>query len=75
MRVDKVLIFVRSINHAERKASGIELVEDYGANGLIEDRSKVERICRRLDKERSPRRKRKMTRHHRRKRACSKKCR
>ena len=42
--VDKVLLFVRSINQAEREAIEIELEEVYGANGLTEDWSKVKRV-------------------------------
>ena len=38
---DKVLLFVRSIDHAEREVIGIELEEDDGVNGLTEDWSKV----------------------------------
>ena len=53
--VNKVLLFVRSIDRAERKAIGIELKEDYGANGLTEDWSKVGRVCQRLDSEWSAR--------------------
>ena len=34
---DKVLLFVRSIDQAEREAIRIELEEDNGANGLTED--------------------------------------
>ena len=37
MGVDKVLLFVRSIDQAERAAIGIELEEDDGVNGLTED--------------------------------------
>ena len=46
MGVDKVLLFVRSINQAEREAIEIELKEDHVANGLTEDWSEVERVCR-----------------------------
>ena len=46
-------MFVRSIDRAEQEAIGIELEEDDGANGLTEDQSKVEWVCRRLDEERS----------------------
>ena len=59
---DKVLLFVRSIDRAEREAIGIELEDDDGANGLTEDWSEVERVCRRLDEERSAKEKGKMTR-------------
>ena len=45
---DKVLLFVRSIDHAEREVIGIELEEDDGVNGLTEDWSKVEWVCQRL---------------------------
>ena len=51
--VDKVLLFVRSIDQAEREAIGIKLEDEDGANGLTGDWSKVERVCRRLDEERS----------------------
>ena len=59
---DKVLLFVRSIDQAEREAIGIELEDDDGANGLIDDWSEVERVCRWLDKERSAKGKGKMMR-------------
>ena len=49
MEADKVLLFVRSIDQAEREAIGIELEEDEGANGLTEDWSKVGRVCQRMD--------------------------
>ena len=49
--VDKVLLFVRSIDRAEREVIGIELEEDDGANGLTEDWSKVGRVCQWLDEE------------------------
>ena len=45
MGADKVMLFVRSIDLVERKAIGIELEEDDGANGLTEDWSKVGRVC------------------------------
>ena len=41
---NKVLLFVRSIDLAEREAFGIEFKEDDGANGLTEDWSKVGRV-------------------------------
>ena len=41
---DKVLLFVRSIDRAEREAIGIELQEDDGANDLTEDWLEVERV-------------------------------
>ena len=44
MGADKVLLFVRSIDRAEREAIGIELEEDDGANGLTEDWLKVRRV-------------------------------
>ena len=56
---DKVLLFVRSIDRAERLAIGIELKEDDGANGLTEDWSKVGRVCQRMDEERAGRARRK----------------
>ena len=43
--VNKVLVFVNSINLKERKAIGIRLEDDDGANGLTEDWMKVEREC------------------------------
>ena len=49
MGADKVLLFIRSIDQAEREVIGIELEEDDGANGLTEDWSKVGRVCQRLD--------------------------
>ena len=42
---DKVLLFIRSIDRAEREAIGIELEEDDGANGFTEDWAKVGRVC------------------------------
>ena len=42
--VDKVLLFVRSIDWAEREAIGIELEEDDGANGLTEDWSELQTL-------------------------------
>ena len=59
MGAEKVLLFVSSIDRAEREVIGIELEEDDRGNGLTEDWSKVERICRRLDEERSARAKEK----------------
>ena len=49
------MLFVRSIDRAEREAIGIELEEDDGANGLTEDWSKVGRVCQRMDDERAGR--------------------
>ena len=46
---DKVLLFVRSIDRAEREVIGIEHEEDDRANGLTEDWSKVGRVCQWLD--------------------------
>ena len=43
--VDKVLMFVKSIDLKERKAIGIQLEDNDGANGLTEDWTKVERVC------------------------------
>jgi hypothetical protein len=57
--VDKVLLFARSIDQADREAIGIELEEDDGANGLTEDCSKVGRVCQRMDEERAGRARRK----------------
>ena len=64
---EKVLLFVSSIDRAEREVIGIELEEDDRANGLTEDWSKVERVYQRLDEEQSTKARGK-TRHHRRKR-------
>ena len=44
--VEKVLMFVKSIDRKERNAIGIRLEDDDGANGLTEDWTKVERVCR-----------------------------
>ena len=60
MGSDKVLLFVRSIDHAVRETMGIELDEDDRANDLTEDESKVGRIWQRLDEEWSARAKGKM---------------
>ena len=60
--VYKVLLFVMSIDQAERMAIEIELEDNDGANGLTEDSSKVKRVYRWLDKKRSAKGKRKMTR-------------
>ena len=43
--VDKVLLFVKSIDQRERMSIVLKLEEDDGANGLIEDWSKVESVC------------------------------
>ena len=51
MGANKVLLFVRSIDRAEREAIRIELEDDDEANGLTEDWSKVGRVCQRLDDE------------------------
>ena len=48
--VDKVLLFVKSIDRRERNAIGILLEDDDGANGLTENWAEVERVCRRHDK-------------------------
>ena len=48
--VEKVLMFVKSIDRKERKAIGIRLEDDDGANGLTEDWTKVERVCQLHDK-------------------------
>ena len=45
MGVDKVLMFVRSIDRKERMTIGIKLEDKDGANGLIEDWAEVERVC------------------------------
>ena len=42
--VDKVLLFVKSIDRRERMAIGLKLEEDDGTNGLIEDWRKLEII-------------------------------
>ena len=49
--VDKVLLFVKSINRKEREAIGVQLEDDDGANGLMEDWAQVRRVCRQHDKE------------------------
>ena len=43
--VNKVLIFMKSIDRIERMAYGLKLEEDDDANGLIEDWRKVESVC------------------------------
>ena len=48
--VDKVLMFVKSIDRRERMAIGLKFEEDDSANGLIEDWSKVGSVCRLHDK-------------------------
>ena len=48
--VDKVMLFVKLIDRRERMAIGLKLEEDDGANGLIEDWSKVESVCQLHDK-------------------------
>ena len=50
VEVDKVLLFVKSIDRRERNAIGIHLEDDDGANGLTENWAEVERVCRRHDK-------------------------
>ena len=47
--VDQVLMFVRLIDRKERKAMGIKIENNDGANGLIGDWDKVETTCRRHD--------------------------
>ena len=56
---DKVLLFVRSIDRAEREAIGIELEDDDRVNGLTKDWSKVERVCQQLDDEQADKTRRK----------------
>ena len=51
MGAGKVLLFIRSIDLAEREAIRIELEQDDGANGLTEDWSKVGKVCQRMDDE------------------------
>ena len=51
MGANKVLLFVSSIDRAEREAIGIELQEDDGSNGLTEDWLKVGRVCQRMDED------------------------
>ena len=48
--MDKVLLFVKSIDRRKRMTIGVKLEEDGGANGLTEDWTKVERVCQRCDK-------------------------
>ena len=55
MGVDKVMLFVVSIDRAEREAIGIELEDDDVVNGLTEDWSEVERVCQRVGVEQSAR--------------------
>ena len=52
MGVDKVLMFVRSIDRKEMISIRIELEDDDGANGFIEDWAKFERVCQRHDEKR-----------------------
>ena len=47
--MDKVLMFVRSIDWKERLAIGIKLKDKDGGNGLTEDWAEVERVCGRHD--------------------------
>ena len=49
------MLFVVSIDRAEREAIGIELEDDDVANGLTEDWSEVERVCQRVGVEQSAR--------------------
>ena len=49
MGVDKVLLFVKSIDRMERIAIRLKLEED-SANGLTEDWTKLESVCRLYDK-------------------------
>ena len=51
MGANKVLLFVQSIDRAEREAIRIELEEDDGVNGLTKDWSTVGRVCQRMDEE------------------------
>ena len=48
--VDKVLMFMKSVDRRERMAISLKLEEDDDANGLIEDWRKVESLCRLHDK-------------------------
>ena len=48
--LDKVLMFVKSIDLKERKATRIQLEDDDGANALTENWAYVERVCRQHDK-------------------------
>ena len=50
-----MMLFVVSIDRAEREAIGIELEDDDVANGLTEDWSEVERVCQRVGVEQSAR--------------------
>ena len=59
MGADKVLFFIRSIDQAEQEAIRIELEEDDGVNCLMEDWSKVGRVCKRMDDEQAGKAKRK----------------
>ena len=44
--VDKVLLLVKSIDQKQRKAIGIHLEDDDGANGLTENWAEVESVWR-----------------------------
>ena len=48
--VDKVLLFVKSIDRKERNAIGNQLEDDDGANGLTENWAEVEKVCWQHDK-------------------------
>ena len=51
--LDKVLMFVRSIDRKERMTIGIKLEDNDSANGFTEDWAEVERVCRGHDKKRT----------------------
>ena len=50
MGANKVLMFVKSVDRKERKAIGVHLEDDDGANGLTENWAEFERVCWRRDK-------------------------
>mgnify|MGYP006970544030 CR=1 FL=1 len=47
--VDKVLLFVKSIDRKEREATAVQLKDDDGVHGLNEDWVEVERVCQLYD--------------------------
>ena len=53
MGMDKVLLFVKSIDRKERESIGVQLEDDNGGNALVEDWAKGERVCRLHDEGRA----------------------
>ena len=51
--VDKVILFLKSVNEKGRMAILSELEDDEGEYGLTEDWNEVERVCRRHEEMRS----------------------